>query len=61
MVTKYREFHKIIKQNGWVEVRQAGSHIIYAKEGYLNKSVPYHGSKEIPEPMRKSLCKEMGL
>lgn len=58
---KYREFHKLIKAHGWVEIRQAGSHIIYSKPGCLNKSVPYHGSKEIPEPMRCKLCKEMGI
>ncbi|MDE5713917.1 MAG: type II toxin-antitoxin system HicA family toxin [Muribaculaceae bacterium] len=58
---KYREFHKLIKQHGWVEIRQAGSHVIYSKKGYPPKSVPYHGSKEIPEPMRRKLCKEMGI
>ena len=58
---KYREFHKIIKQHGWVELRQAGSHIIYSKFGCKNMSVPYHGSKEIPEPLRLKICKDMGL
>lgn len=61
MPMKYKEFHRIIKQAGWIEIRQEGSHKIYSKSGYPNKSVPYHGSKEIPEPMRRRLCKEMGI
>ncbi len=58
---KYREFHKLIKQNGWVELRQSGSHVIYSKAGCLPVSVPYHGSKEVPEPLRKKICKDMGI
>lgn len=58
---KYREFHRLIKQNGWIEIRQRGSHVIYSKEGYANKAVPNHGSKEIPEPLRLKLYKEMGI
>lgn len=58
---KYKEFHRFIRSQGWVEIRQEGSHKIYSKNGYPNKSVPYHGSKEIPEPLRRRLCKEMGL
>lgn len=58
---KYTEFHRLIRRNGWVEIRQKGSHVYYQKAGYPNKSVPDHGSKEIPEPMRLRLCKEMGL
>lgn len=57
---KYKEFHKLIKQQGWQSVRQSGSHVIYEKNG-LKVSVPYHGSKEIPEPLRKALIKQMGL
>ena len=42
-------------------LRQSGSHVIYEKDGYPNKSVPDHGSKEIPEGLRLRLSKEMGL
>ncbi len=58
---KYTEFDRSIRRNGWVEIRQKGSHVIYQKDGYPNKAVPDHGSKEIPEPLRIRLCKEMGL
>lgn len=58
---KYREFHKLIKRAGWVEIRQSGSHKIYAKPGFKNTAVPDHGSKEFPEPLRLKLTKDMGL
>lgn len=58
---KYTEFHRIIRRNGWVELRQEGSHIIYSKEGYPNKSVPFHKGKEIYDPLRRRISREMGL
>ncbi len=58
---KYTEFHRIIRRNGWVEVRQEGSHKIYSKEGCPNVSVPFHQGKEIYEPLRRRISKEMGL
>lgn len=58
---KSKEFHKYIRQQGWTELRQRGSHIIYSKEGCPNVAVPYHGSKEIPEPLRLKICKDMGI
>lgn len=57
---KYREFHRIIARQGWVEVRQSGSHVIYEKDG-KRYTVPFHGSKEIPERLRLKIQKEMGL
>ena len=38
---KSSEFHRFIQINGWREVRQAGSHIIYEKAG-RQITVPYH-------------------
>lgn len=49
-----------VQLNGWNEVRQAGSHIIYEKNG-KKVAVPYHGSKEIGKGLVQKLKKEMGL
>ncbi len=43
---KVSELHKIISQNGWVFVRQEGSHIRYEKDG-KRYTVPFHKGKEI--------------
>lgn len=57
---KSKEFHRLIRKNGWKHVRTSGSHYIYEKNGKV-EPVPYHGSKEMGEGLRKSLIKRMGL
>ncbi|KAA6324157.1 hypothetical protein EZS27_026484 [termite gut metagenome] len=57
---KYNEFHRMIAQQGWVKIRQKGSHIVYEKNG-VRKPIPSHGSKEMAEGLRLSLMKEMRL
>lgn len=58
---KYKEFHNRILKAGWSFVRAVGSHYFYTKNGRLSPPVPFHGSKEIPEPLRKKIAKDMGL
>lgn len=58
---KYAEFHRLIIKNGWKYVKAAGSHYFYVKDGIVSPPVPYHGSKEIYEPLRKAIAKQMNL
>lgn len=57
---KYSEFHRRIIRNGWKFEKAEGSHYIYLKGG-IRYPVPYHGSKEIPEGLRRKIIKEMKL
>jgi len=57
---KSSEFHRFVRKNGWRFVRSSGSHYIYEKDG-KTYPVPYHGSKEVFEGLRKSIIKDMGL
>jgi mRNA interferase HicA len=57
---KYSEFHRIILKNGWIHLRTNGSHYIYEKED-VRYPVPYHGSKEMADGLRKKIKKDMGL
>lgn len=57
---KSREFHRLIKKNGWRHIKTEGSHYIYEKNGF-REPVPFHGSKEMGEGLRKKLIKKMGL
>ncbi len=57
---KSSEFHRLVQINGWKEIRQAGSHIIYEKNG-KQITVPYHGSKEMKKGLVMKLKKEIGL
>lgn len=58
---KYKEFHRKIVSAGWKFDHAEGSHYFYVKDGIISEPVPYHGSKEIPEPLRKKIAKGMGI
>ncbi len=57
---KSSEFHRKIRKEGWRFLRAHGSHIIYEKDG-RTYPVPYHGSKEMSEGLRKKILREMKL
>jgi len=57
---KSSEFNRLIRKNGWQLARVAWSHYIYEKDG-RTYPVPYHGSEEMFEGLRKSIIKDMGL
>jgi len=60
-VMKYTEFHRKIIRNGWKFIKATGSHYFYEKDGKESPPIPFHGSKEIYEPLKKTIEKQMGL
>ncbi|MCD8304968.1 MAG: type II toxin-antitoxin system HicA family toxin [Prevotellaceae bacterium] len=58
---KYKEFHRRIVAAGWGFSHSTGSHYFYTKDGRLSCPVPYHGSKEIPEALRRKISRDMGV
>ncbi len=53
---------KILENNGWVLVRIAGSHHVFAKEGEDARIVvPVHANKEIKTGLLKAILKTAGL
>lgn len=58
---KYKEFHRLIVANGWRFSHASGSHYFYTKDGRLSEPIPYHGAKEMYEPLRKKIAKSLGL
>lgn len=57
----FEEFHKLVRENGWVKLRQAGtSHVIY-KKGNRTYPVPYHKGKELGKGLERKMKKDMGL
>jgi mRNA interferase HicA len=59
---KSSEFHRTIrKSKKWWYVNSEGSHYIYENEEGRRYPVPYHGTKEMYEPLRKAIIKEMEL
>ena len=65
-MVKYKQFHKEIlkrgRKRGWKWTGEAtGSHWIYQDSKGLRYPVPYHGTKEIGEGLRKKIIKDMEL
>jgi predicted RNA binding protein YcfA (HicA-like mRNA interferase family) len=62
MPVKFREVIKKIKADGWVLVRQEGSHQQYkhpTKPGRV--TIAGKGNKDVPEATRRSIMKQAGL
>ncbi|MBR1632576.1 MAG: type II toxin-antitoxin system HicA family toxin [Bacteroidales bacterium] len=58
---KYDEFHKLVRANGWVVLRQMGtSHIIYIK-GNRTYPVPYHRGRELGKGLERKMKKDMKI
>jgi predicted RNA binding protein YcfA (HicA-like mRNA interferase family) len=59
---KSSELLRILKQDGWIEKRQKGSHIVMthpSKAGIL--VVPSHGSAEVGTGLASKLLKQAGI
>ena len=57
---KSSELNRFILRNGWIVIRQSGSHIIYEKNG-SHYTATFHGSKEVGKGLEMKIKKEMGL
>lgn len=57
---KYSEFIRWLRSRGVVFGRQKGSHQLVRFHGNTSV-VPNHGGKEMPEPLRKKILKDLGL
>jgi mRNA interferase HicA len=57
---KYSEFRRWLVRQGVEFVRSSGSHWLI-RYGGRSSVFPDHGSKEIKEPLRKKIIKDLGL
>ena len=56
------EVIKLLKGNGWNEVRQSGSHKIFKHpDNPNNVSVPVHSGKDIPKGTLNNILKTAGI
>ena len=59
---KYSELFKLLKQDGWFEIRQTGSHVIMKHSMKPEQlSVPNHGSNEVKKGLCRHLLKQAGI
>ena len=59
---KYSELLRLLKRNGWFEVRQSGGHVIMQHpQNEQQLTVPNHGSKEIGKGLQQKIMKQTSL
>lgn len=57
---KYSEFLRWLKSQGVTFEAGKGSHRMARRNGKTSV-FPFHGAKEMPEPLRKKIIKDLGL
>ncbi len=59
---KYSELFRLLKRDGWFEVRQSGSHVIMKHtEKPEQLTVPFHAGKEVKKGLLSALLKQAGI
>ena len=58
---KYTELHRRFTKAGYKFDHAEGSHYFYIKNGVLTEPVPYHGAKEMPQPLANHLIRKYRL
>ena len=59
---KYNELFRLLKKDGWIQIRQNGSHVIL--EHPIKKeqlTVPYHTSKEVKKGLLTAILKQADI
>ncbi len=58
VIMKSKELHRRFTKAGWKFDHAEGSHYFYTKGGVLTEPVPYHGAKEMPQPLVNHLIRK---
>lgn len=59
---KYNELFKILKKDGWFEVRRKGSHVIMQHPvKHEQLTVPYHAGKEVKKGLLTAILKQANI
>jgi predicted RNA binding protein YcfA (HicA-like mRNA interferase family) len=61
-MVKYDELFRLLKSDGWIIIRQKGSHVIlrhHLKHEQL--TIPYHPGKEVKRGLLKAILKQANI
>lgn len=59
---KYGELFRILEREGWIIVRQSGSHCVLENPQRPGKIIiPFHAGKEVKIGLLRSILKQTGL
>jgi predicted RNA binding protein YcfA (HicA-like mRNA interferase family) len=56
---KYNELFRLLKKEGWFEIRQRGSHVILKHPDKIEQlTVPFHSGKEVKKGLLVAILKQ---
>ncbi len=56
-----KDLIKVLEKNGFILVRQSGSHMIYKNKENIRATVPFHGNKIIHPKIIKQILIDLKL
>jgi predicted RNA binding protein YcfA (HicA-like mRNA interferase family) len=61
-MVKYNELFRLLKNNGWIIVRQKGSHVILRHPEKIEQlTIPFHHGKEVKKGLLKAILKQANI
>jgi len=61
-MVKYDELFRLLKNDGWIIVRQKGSHVILRHPEKLQQlTIPRHPGKEVKKGLLKAILKQANI
>jgi predicted RNA binding protein YcfA (HicA-like mRNA interferase family) len=59
---KYNELFRLLKKEGWFEIRQKGSHVILKHPDKIEQlTVPFHSGKEVKKGLLVAILKQADI
>ncbi len=59
---KYNELFRLLKKEGWFEIRQRGSHVILKHPDKIDQlTVPFHSGKEVKKGLLVAILKQADI
>ena len=59
---KYNELFRLLKKEGWFEIRQKGSHVILKHADKIEQlTVPFHSGKEVKKGLLVAILKQADI
>lgn len=58
---KSKELHRRFVRAGYIFDHAEESHYFYTKDGVMTEPIPYHGAKEMYQPLADKLIRKYGV
>lgn len=60
-LANFKTMDKVLRQLGFIPVRQKGSHVFYRHPDGRTTTLPNHGNKDIARPLIREILREIAI